>query len=59
MTDMEQTNTADRAFVLWFNGLEKILSFSAADGFEHREFRTYEEMMAHAIQLGSAGYRIQ
>ena len=43
----------------WINKKEKILSFSCAEGFELREFDSYEQFQDYYYRKTYWGYRVQ
>ena len=46
-------------FSIWVNWTRRIISFTAAEGFEEIRFQTHEEKFRFAIQKGNEGFAIQ
>ena len=45
--------------VLWIDHTDRIISFKKAEGFERKDFLSYDEKIAYAFEKSTDGYRIQ
>ena len=56
---MDKMREEEKAYPIWIDHNEKIVSFKSADGFEQLDFSSQEEKLAFSIEKCSSGYRIQ
>ena len=56
---MEKPRVEERAYPIWIDHTEKIVSFTSTEGFERLQFSSQEEKFAFVIEKCSSGYRVQ
>ncbi len=56
---MEQETGASNSQLLWIDWKCKVVSFKSAEGFEVKEFSSYEERLTYVFEKCSNGFRIQ
>ena len=56
---MEKPREEEKAYPIWIDHKDKIVSFKSVEGFEQLQFSSQEEKLAFAIEKCSSGYRIQ
>lgn len=56
---MEQEKGAPCSQPLWIDWKRKVVSFKRAEGFEVKEFSSYEERLTYVFEKCSNGFRIQ
>jgi len=56
---VEKPRKEEMAYPIWIDHKDKIVSFKYEEGFDQLHFPSQEEKLAFAIEICSAGYRIQ
>lgn len=56
---MNTRTEEEKAYPIWIDRTDKIISFKSAGGFEQLHFSSQEEKLAFAMEKCSSGYRIQ
>lgn len=56
---MNKSSEKEKAYPIWIDHADKIVSFQSVEGFERLRFSSQEEKLAFAMEKCYSGYRIQ
>ena len=56
---MKEASEKEKAYPIWIDHTDKIVSFQSAEGFERLCFSSQKEKLAFAMEKCYSGYRIQ
>ena len=56
---MNKSSEEEKAYPIWIDHTDKIVSFQSVEGFEQLCFSSQAEKLAFAMEKCYAGYRIQ
>ena len=56
---MNTRTEEEKAYPIWIDYTDKIVSFQSVEGFERLHFSSQEEKLAFAIEKCCSGYRVQ